>query len=46
MPCQPPSWLSFPHRSLYILNILLMRKKRLHGGENIKREFGGLWMVN
>jgi hypothetical protein len=42
MPCQPPSWLSFPHRSLYIPNIFLMRKKRLHGGEGIKRELGGV----
>jgi hypothetical protein len=46
MPCQPLSWLSFPHRSLYILNILLMRKNRLHGEEDITRELGGLWMVN
>jgi hypothetical protein len=46
MPCQPPSWLSFPHRSLYNLNILLIRKKRLNGEEDIKRELGGMWMEN
>jgi hypothetical protein len=46
MPCQPPSWFFFSHRSLHILNILLMRKKRLHGGKNIKREIVGMWMVN
>jgi hypothetical protein len=46
MPFQPPSWLSFPHRSLYILNIPLMRKKRLHRGEDTRRELGGVWMVN
>jgi hypothetical protein len=41
-PCQLSSWLSFPYRSLYILNILLIRKKRLHGGEDIGRELGGV----
>jgi hypothetical protein len=46
MPCQPLSWLSFPHRNLYILNILLILKKRLHGGEDIKMELGCVWMVN
>jgi hypothetical protein len=29
---------------LYILNTLLMGKKRLCGGEDIKRELGGVWM--
>jgi hypothetical protein len=46
MSCQPPYWLSFPYRNLYILNILLMRKKRLHRGEDIKRELGSIWMEN
>jgi hypothetical protein len=45
MPCQPPSLLSFSQRILYILNILLMRKKSLHGGEDKKRELGGMWIA-
>jgi hypothetical protein len=43
---QPPSWPSFPHRSLYIPNIFLVRKKRLPGGENVRNELGGVWMMN
>jgi hypothetical protein len=46
MPFQSLSGSLSPYRSLYILNILLMRKKRLHRGEAIKRELGGMWMVN
>jgi hypothetical protein len=39
--CQPLSLLSFTYRSLYILNVLLMRKKRLHREEDIEKEIGG-----
>jgi hypothetical protein len=46
MPPQPLFWLSFPYRSLYIPNILLMRKNRLPRGEDIKKALGGMWIVN
>jgi hypothetical protein len=29
-----------------ILNIFLRRKKRLHRGEDIKKELDGTWMIN
>jgi hypothetical protein len=46
MPHHPPSCQFFPCRSLYIPNIILMRKKRLAGGEDVKKVLGGMWMAN